>query len=106
MGGGPLHSPQMESLHPLMWTPAAEQAYTYEDTAAHMQSSLFSQVQVSYMQFCGEAGLNASWFSQEHTRCFQLQALQSSSGHVLQKIAADQLLVTLKIYLSLFNKYI
>lgn len=37
-----------------MWTPAAEHAYTYADTAAHMHSSLFSQEQLSYMQFCDD----------------------------------------------------
>lgn len=47
--------PQMVDLQPRMWIPAAEHAYTYADTAAHMHSSLFSQEQLSYMQFCGDA---------------------------------------------------
>lgn len=42
-----LNSPQVVDLQLSMWIPAAEHAYTYADTAAHMQSSLFSQEQVS-----------------------------------------------------------
>lgn len=41
------NSPQMVDLQLRMWIPAAEHAYIYADTAAHMQSSLFSQEQVS-----------------------------------------------------------
>lgn len=48
------YSLQMVVLQSLMWIPAAEQAWTYEETAAHMQSSLCSQLQLSYMQLCKE----------------------------------------------------
>lgn len=34
-------------LHPFRKMPSAAHAWTYEDMAAHMQSSLFSHVQVS-----------------------------------------------------------
>lgn len=51
------YSPQRVVLQPLIWIPAAAQAWTYEETAAHMQSSLSSHLQLSYMQFCEDTTL-------------------------------------------------
>ncbi|TNN35255.1 hypothetical protein EYF80_054582 [Liparis tanakae] len=50
-GGRNLRREEAADLQPVMWIPAIEQAKTYEETAAHMQSSAFRQLQLSYMQF-------------------------------------------------------
>lgn len=45
------NSLQASSLQPSREIPLAAHACTYEDNAAHIQSSLFSQLQLSYIQF-------------------------------------------------------
>lgn len=47
-----MNSLQAASLQPSSRIPLAAHACTYDDSAAHMQSSVLSQLQLSYMQFC------------------------------------------------------
>lgn len=47
-----MNSLQATSLQPSSRIPLAAHACTYDDSAAHMQSSVLSQLQLSYIQFC------------------------------------------------------